>query len=147
MPRRGLPDPVPGRAGDRADEQPGGAGAAAGGDRAEGVAVHEERGGDARLRGVDERPGDAVADPRGTRSAGRPRPAHPSGRPPARLSTPRPLINYAVREKSKNPARVRYSLPLEQATQADAGIGPVLVSAGAREADDLGGVLNRQAGE
>src|SRR5262249_43047087 len=49
-------------------------------------------------------------------------------------------------EKQKN-VPARESLPLEQATEADPGVSPVFVGAGARQADDLGGVLERQAPE
>src|SRR5262249_35391983 len=52
----------------------------------------------------------------------------------------------SVRKKSKKVAAGR-SLPLEQAAEADLGVGPVFVGAGAREADDLGGFLDRQARE
>src|SRR5262249_40447671 len=48
-------------------------------------------------------------------------------------------------KKTKNPAR--RSLAVQQALEADAGGRPVLVGGRAREADDLGGVLDGQAGE
>ena len=63
-------------------------------------------------------------------------------------STPVVRIRGSIRPEEKQKMfRAGRSLAVQQGLEADPGVGPVLVGGGTRDADHLGGVLDRQPGE